>query len=96
VGLLGQVVVEDLPPARPAGEVEVDGAVEAPGAQQGGVEVGRPVGGPDDQTVGGRRDPLAELAPGGEQAVDDLDSPVAQADTGRRRVEGLELDEEFF
>ncbi len=70
VGLVrptGQLVVQDLLASGPAGQIEGDGAVEAPGPQQGGVEVGGPVGGPDDQHVGRRHVRLAQRAdrPGG-------------------------------
>ena len=57
VRLLVEVVVDDLPPAGAARQVEVDRAVEAAGTQQRGVEVGGAVGGADHQDVrrGGRR-----------------------------------------
>ena len=71
VGVVNELLVQmqsfDIPTARDrvrsklvdavgAGrQVEVDHAVEPAGAQQGGVEVARPVRGSDDQDVGRRR-----------------------------------------
>ena len=46
-----QVIVDDLPPATPARDVHPDVFIEAAGAEQGGVEVGGPVGGPDHKEV---------------------------------------------
>ena len=62
MGLLGQVVVDDLAPAGPRRQVEVDRAVEAARPQQRRVEVVGPVGRADDEDVRRDRGRLAQLA----------------------------------
>ncbi len=95
VRLLGQVVVDDLPPVGSAGKAEVDAAVEAAGAQEGGVEVGRPVGGPHDEHVGREQAGLAQGAGRGQEAVDQVGAPPPQPGRPGRLVEALELDEQL-
>ena len=95
MGLLAEVVVDDLAPAAAAREVEVDRAVETARAHERGVEVLGAVGGPDHQDVrrlGARR---VELPVCRDPTVDPVDGPVAQALAAGRRVERLELDEQL-
>ena len=95
VGLLAQVVVDDLAPSGPAGQIEVDGAVEPARSQQGRVEVGGAVGGSDDQDVGRHVGGLAQPAVGRQPGVDDVDEQTLHPEGERGLVEGLQLDEQF-
>ena len=70
VGLLAQVVGDDVGPGTPPGQPEVDGAVEAAGPDERRIEIVLAVGGADDQHVGRHDGGLAELAAVGQVAVD--------------------------
>ena len=76
VGTTGQLVVQDLLPPGPARQIEGDGAVEPARPQQGRVQIGRPVGRPDDQHVGRRDVRLVQGPVGRQEPVDDLDDPA--------------------
>ncbi len=66
VCFLPQVVRHDVGSGRTTGEPEVDGPVEAPGADQRGIEIILAVGCPDDQHVGGHERPLLQMLALGE------------------------------
>src|SRR5205085_9768349 len=87
VGLLGEVVVDDLAPAAAAREVEVDRAIETARAYERGVEVLGAVGGSDHQDVRRVRARRVELPVRRDPAVDAIDAPVAHAPTAGRGVE---------
>src|ERR1019366_2146131 len=64
-------------------------------AEQGRVEVGRPVGRPDDEDVGRDVDRLVESGVGGQQGIDGVDERTPDPQGGRRLLERLELDEQL-
>src|SRR5215217_9163740 len=83
VGLGGQEVVDQLPAAGGVGQVEVEPAVEAAGAQQGRVEGVGPVGGRDDQDVVVAGGPLGQLGGGRQPAVTESSSrPTSRSPRG--------------
>ena len=90
-----EVVVDDLPPARAAGQVEVDRSVEPARAQEGGIEIVGPVGGPDEQDVRRRRQGLAQPVVRREPPVRPLDHPTAHPLAERGQVERLQLDQQL-
>jgi hypothetical protein len=95
LGLGGQEVVDQLAPPTGVGQVEVEPAVEAPGAQQGRVEDLGPVGGRDHQDVVVAGGPLGQLGGGRQPAVQPVDQPAGGPLGQRRGVEALELDEQL-
>ena len=78
------------------GQVEVDRAVEAARAQQRGVEIVGPVGGPDHQDVGRAASVGALICRcDGTQRLTRSMPQSRTALTAGRRVERLELDEQL-
>ena len=95
VRLLAQVVGDDVGPGAAPRQPEVDGAVEASGADERRVEVVLAVGGADHQHVGGHDGRLVQLAAVGEVAVEQVDPGPGDALTAGRGVEGLQLHEQL-
>ncbi len=95
MGLLAQVVVDDVTATGPAGQAEVDVAVEAARPQEGRVEVGGPVGRPDDQNVGRGLHRPRQATVDGQPDVDGVDHGPFEPQRGGRLLEGLELDQQL-
>ena len=93
--LLPEVVGDDVGTGPASRQAEVDGAVEAPGPDERGVQVVLAVGGADDEHVGGHDGRLAQLAPVGQVAVEHVDPGRGELLPACRRVEGLQLHEEL-
>ena len=95
VGLLVQVVVEDVSAPGAAGKAEVDVAVEPTGTHQGGVEIAGPVGGPDHEDVGRGVGRLAQPPVLRQPGIDHLDALAPHPQRPGRLFEGLQLDQQF-
>ena len=95
VALAGQVVVQQVASGRLGRPVERQLLVEPAGANQGGIQVRRAVGGRDDEDVVVRGGLGLDLAIGREVGVDLLRPPVADPDAGRGCVEALHLDQQL-
>ena len=94
--LRGEEVVDERSPFVAAGQVEVDRAIEPPGSKQRRIEIGRPVGGRDDEHVGRASSSACGCARSdGSNAVHALDEPSLDAHAGRRLVERLQLDQQL-
>ncbi len=96
MGLLAEVVVDDVQPSRPAGETEVDAPVEPTGSEQRRVEIGGPVGRADHQDVGGCDDRPVELPMARQPGVDQVDQRRLHPHRRwRLLLEGLQLHQQF-